>query len=132
MKRYNDTLYFKIWYCSKEAISYNLDILLDIYAYKIEKDSFSLVVKNLRDISFVTIPKDECIINDSHQILGRNNNEEYIFFLHGTYENFAHKKIKANYLSSYNFPQKHFGGLTPEHHFAFMRFLTKKNNPKSK
>ncbi len=130
MKRNGDTLGFKIWYCSEEAISYNLDVLLDIYAYKIERDSFSVVVENLRDISSVTIPKDRCIINDSHRLIGRNNNDEYIFFLHGTYENSTHKKIKANYLSSYNFPQKHFGGLTPEHHVDFMKFLQKKSKSK--
>lgn len=131
MRAHGDTLFSKVWYCSKEAASYSVDVYLDITEYDIKKDSFFIVVKNMRDISTVIIPKDECIISDGYLVM-RHIEEHgiYIFLLHGTCQTAEHKIINVGYYSQYNFNNKQFGLLTPELHYKVTEFLEKKKKRK--
>jgi|GEM_PF-5823148 len=126
MSVHGDTLFGKVWYCSKEAVSYSVNVYLDIIAYSIKKDSFSIVVKNLRNISIVNIPKDECLISDGSWVIRDMVEDDiYIFQLHGTYQTSEHKIIDVGYYSQYNFNNKQFGLLSPDLHYKITEFLEK-------
>lgn len=133
MSRTADTTTFKVWYCSKEAISYNVNVFLDIYTYNATTDSFGTIFTNGRDITVVDIPKDQCIISSGHGFFDFSQHNNYIFHLHGTYENSDGKIIKSDYLHFYNYKEKNFGYLGIELHYKFLQYLEnndKKTKPK--
>ena len=131
MTKTGDTLNFKIWYCSKESTSYDTDVLLDIVAYNSKKDSFSIVVRNLRDIATMIIPKDECLVNNTHSFIElTTKNDQYVFMLHGNYKNSLKKVIKVNYMYSYYLDKKLFGAVSVERLESLMKFLGKKRKYK--